>query len=167
VEGQRERRRTSTKDRFHGLHTILDISKHLGLRHEQMYLVPAWAEMFRSHGLRFHVDPYSSIAYYPYEYSEAERRFLELWIWENRRAGLESAKPDDPVTVLCSGGVDHINIQPDGSTWRCILERQLGLKPLGNVFDPGFKLLTSPLQCAESWQCPACDQDKVTMNTAG
>ena len=24
---------------------------------EQMYLIPAWAEMFRSHGLRFHVDP--------------------------------------------------------------------------------------------------------------
>ena len=61
---------------------------------EQMYLIPAWAEMFRSHGLRFHVDPYSSIAYYPYEYSEADRRFLEPWIWENRRAGLESVKPD-------------------------------------------------------------------------
>ncbi len=29
---------------------------------EQMYLIPAWAEMFRSHDLRFHVDPYSSIA---------------------------------------------------------------------------------------------------------
>ena len=64
---------------------------------EQMYLIPAWAEMFRSHGLRFHVDPYSSIAYYPYEYSEAERRFLEPWIGENRRAGLESVKPDDPT----------------------------------------------------------------------
>jgi len=128
---------------------------------EQMYLIPAWAEMFRSHGLRFHVDPYSSIAYYPCEYSEAERRFLEPWIWENRRAGLKGRKPDVPVTVMCSGGVDHINVQPDGSAWRCILERQLGLNPLGNVFDPGFELLQSPLSCAESWQCPACDRDKA------
>ena len=57
---------------------------------EQMYLIPAWAEMLRSHGLRFHFDPYSSIAYYPYEYSEAERRYLEPWIWENRRAELRT-----------------------------------------------------------------------------
>ena len=92
-----------------------------------MYLIPAWAEMFRSHGLRFHVDPYSSIAYYPYEYLEAERRFLEPWIWENRRAGLEVVKPDALITVLCSGGIDHINLQPDGSAWRCILNGNLDL----------------------------------------
>jgi MoaA/NifB/PqqE/SkfB family radical SAM enzyme len=130
---------------------------------EQMYLIPAWADMFRSHGLRFHVDPYSSIAYYPYEYSEAERRFLEPWIWENRRAGLDVIKPDASITVLCSGGADHINVQPDGSAWRCILERQLAVNPLGNVFEPGFELLSSSWQCAESWQCPACDRDKVTI----
>jgi hypothetical protein len=62
---------------------------------------------------------------------------------------------------LCSGGVDHINVQPDGSAWRCILERQLGIHPLGNVFDPGLELLKSPLACAKSWQCPACDRDEV------
>jgi hypothetical protein len=131
---------------------------------EQMYLIPAWAEMFRSHNLRFHVDPYSSIAYYPYEYSDADRQFLEPWIWENRRAGLEVVKPGVPIEVLCSGGVDHINVQPDGSAWRCILERQLGLNPLGNVFDPGFGLFEGPLLCGESWQCPACDRDKVTVH---
>ena len=130
-----------------------------------MYLITAWAEMFRSHGLRFHVDPYSSIAYYPHEYSEAERRFLEPWIWENRRAGLESVKPDARHTVLCSGGVDHINVQPDGSTWRCILERQLGIHPLGNVFELDFALLTSPVRCTGYWQCPACDRDKVATVT--
>ena len=132
----------------------------------RMYLIPAWAEMFRAHGLRFHGDPYSSIAYYPYEYSEAERRYLEPWIWENRRAGLHTLPPEKPYTVLCSGGVDHINVQPDGSAWRCILERQLDIHPLGNVFDPGFELLTASRQCAESWQCPACDRDKITIITA-
>ena len=128
---------------------------------EQMYLIPAWAEMLRSHGLGFHFDPYSSIAYYPYEYSEAERRYLEPWIWENRRAELHTLPPEKPYTVLCSGGVDHINVQPGGSAWRCILERQLAINPLGNVFDLRFELLKSPLPCAESWQCPACDRDKV------
>ena len=130
---------------------------------EQMYLIPAWAEMFRSHGLRFHVDPYSSIAYYPHEYSKAERRFLEPWIWENRRAGLEVVKPDMSSEVLCSAGVDHINVQPDGSAWRCILERQLSINSLGKVFDRGFELLSHSLPCNESWQCPACDRDKVTI----
>ena len=72
-------------------------------------------------------------------------------------------KPDVPITVLCSGGVDHINVQPDGSIWRCILERQLGTNPLGNVFDPGFRSFEGPLLCGESWQCPACDRDKVTI----
>jgi hypothetical protein len=78
---------------------------------------------------------------------------------------LESVQPDVPHTVLCSGGVDHINVQPDGSAWRCVLERQLAINPLGNVFEPGFDLLTSPLQCSESWQCPACDRDKITIIT--
>ena len=57
---------------------------------EQIYLIPAWAEMLHSHGLRFHVDPYSSIAYHPYEYSDTERKFLEPWIWEDRRADSKS-----------------------------------------------------------------------------
>ncbi|MHB0960869.1 MAG: hypothetical protein ACYC0X_33320 [Pirellulaceae bacterium] len=54
-------------------------------------------------------------------------------------------KPDVPHTVLCSGGVDHINVQPDDSAWRCILEGQLGVNPLGNVFEPGFRLFEVPL----------------------
>jgi hypothetical protein len=67
--------------------------------------------------------------------------------------------------VLCSGGVDHINVQPDGSAWRCILEWQLAVNPLGNVFESRFGLLETPRQCDESWQCPACDRDKVMIGT--
>ena len=129
---------------------------------EQLYLIPAWAEMFRSHGLRFHVDPYSPMAYYPYEYSEAERKLLEPWIVPNRQVGLTVIQPVEPVAVDCSGGIDHLSVQPDGSAWRCILERQLGINPLGNVFDPEFRLLDEPRMCRESWRCPACDRDKVT-----
>lgn len=134
---------------------------------EQLYLIPAWAEMFRSHGLRFHVDPYSPIAYYPYEYTDAERRYLEPWVLPNRQTGLRVIQPTKPVVVDCSGGLDHLSVQPDGSAWRCILERQLGINPLGNVFDPGFSLLDQPIPCRESWRCPACDRDKVTVSPLG
>ncbi len=128
---------------------------------EQMYLIPAWAEMFRSHGLRFHVDPYSSISYYPYQYTDAERKFLAPWITPNRTAGLQVIEPNPKPCVTCSGGVDHLSVQPNGDAWRCILETQLALNPLGNVFDPNFRLLDQPLKCWEQWRCPACDRDKV------
>jgi hypothetical protein len=103
--------------------------------------------------------------YYPHEYPEAERRFLEPWIWENRRAGLEVVKPDVPHAVLCSGCVDPINFHPDGSAWPCILERQLRVTPLSNVLEPGFERLSSPTHCAESWQCDACDGDKMHISS--
>ena len=64
---------------------------------------------------------------------------------------------------VISGGIDHLNVQPDGSAWRCILEGQLGMNPLGNVYDPKFRLPEEMLRCRESWQCPACDRDKVTL----
>jgi hypothetical protein len=52
-------------------------------------------------------------------------------------------KPDVPISVLCSGSVNS----------------------LGKVFEPGFELLTASRQCVESWQCPACDRDKVMIVT--
>lgn len=42
----------------------------------------------------------------------------------------------------------------------------LEINPLGNVFDPDFQLLTVGRQCRESWCCPACDRDKVTVNAS-
>ena len=83
----------------------------------------------------------TNIACYPYEYTNAERDFLRPWIWESLRTELNVVKPAVATEVHCSGGVNHLNVQPDGSAWRCILERQLGVNPLGSVFDPGFRLL--------------------------
>ncbi|MHB8971956.1 MAG: hypothetical protein ACYC4N_16080 [Pirellulaceae bacterium] len=54
-------------------------------------------------------------------------------------------KRSNAIEALCSDGFDHPNAQPDGPAWRCILERHLQINPLGNVFDPRFRLLGSPL----------------------
>ncbi len=69
----------------------------------------------------------------------AERKFLELWGSESRRAGLAAVKWDVPIHVLCSRGVDHFNVQPHGFGRRCVLERQIGISVLGNQFDPGVR----------------------------
>ena len=105
---------------------------------EQMYLIPSWAEMFHSHGQRFHVPPYLSISYYPYEYSPSERALLERWTWENHKAGLRVVKPEVSIKVLCSGGADHFNVQPDGSAWRRVFEQAVGHQPVGECARPGF-----------------------------
>jgi hypothetical protein len=84
---------------------------------------------------------------------------------ENRAWGLDP-KPDGKQ-VLCSGGIDHISVQPNGDAWRCILERQQLIGRLGNVFDPEFQLATESRPCDQSWQCPACDRDKVSLVLIG
>lgn len=132
---------------------------------EQLWLIPAWVGMFDHHGIRWHIDPYQSIAYYAWEYTEKEKELLRKYLTPNRAFGLE-CKPDGKV-VACSGGVNHISVQPDGDAWRCILERQQLIGRLGNVFDPEFKLLEEPGPCSQAWQCPACDRDKVTVVELG
>lgn len=132
---------------------------------EQLWLIPAWVGMFEHHGIRWHIDPYQSIAYYAWEYTEKEKELLRKYLAINRAFGLE-CKPDGKV-VACSGGVNHISVQPDGDAWRCILERQQLIGRLGNVFDPEFKLLEEPGPCSQAWQCPACDRDKVTVVELG
>lgn len=128
---------------------------------EQLWLIPHWVEMFKAQGIRWHIDPYQSIAYYPWEYTENEKNLLRSYMTDNRAWGLDP-KPDGKV-VKCSGGVSHISVQPNGDAWRCILERQQLINPLGNVFDVGFKPWGEELTCLQSWQCPACDRDKVTI----
>ena len=128
---------------------------------EQIWLIPHWVSMFEAQGILWHVDPYQSIAYYPWTYTEAQQELLKRYI-TSQRVGCVNPEPDGKV-VSCSGGVDHISVQPDGSAWRCILERQQMANCLGNVFDPEFTLLENPGECSQSWQCPGCDRDKVTV----
>jgi MoaA/NifB/PqqE/SkfB family radical SAM enzyme len=128
---------------------------------EQLWLIPHWVGMFDAQGIRWHIDPYQSIAYYPWTYTERQKELLRPYMAANRSWGL-NPKPDGQ-RVTCSGGVHHISVQPDGSAWRCILERQQLIGRLGSVFDPEFQLRSEPGPCDQSWQCPACDRDKVTV----
>ena len=131
---------------------------------EQMYLIPAWAEMFRSHGLRFHVDPYSSIAYYPYEYSEAERRFLEPWIWENRRAGLDFCDRMHPSRSCALAASITSTSSPTAPRGAAFSNGNLGSTRWAMCWSQDSSSHVT-VECAECWQCPACDRDKVMIVT--
>jgi MoaA/NifB/PqqE/SkfB family radical SAM enzyme len=132
---------------------------------EQIWLIPHWVGMFEAQGIRWHVDPYQSIAYYPWKYTEAQQELLRRYLAPNRLFGVDP-QPDGRV-VSCSGGCDHISVQPDGDVWRCILERQQLLNPMGNLFEDGFDLLEKQLPCSQAWRCPACDRDKVQVMQIG
>ena len=125
---------------------------------EQMWLIPKFVEQCDVHKLRWHIDPYSSIMYSPWEYTETEKAMLARYVTPHRTVG-----QSDPTSVMCSGGVDHISVQPDGSAWRCILERQQWLGKLGNIFDDGFELRDNYSPCHQRQHCPGCDRDKVTV----
>lgn len=125
---------------------------------EQMWLIPKYVELCDRHRIRWHIDPYSSIMYSPWEYTAAEKNMLKQYVTAGR-----TNTPDDFKTVSCSGGIDHISVQPDGSAWRCILERQQWINPLGNIFDESFSLLGERQTCKQRQHCPGCDRDKVSV----
>jgi len=126
---------------------------------EQIWLIPHWVAMFEAQGIKWHVDPYASMTYFPWVYTEKQKELLARYITPNRVQGV-NAQPDGKV-VSCSGGIDHLSVQPNGDAYRCILEREQFINKLGNVFDPEFGLMTAPLECHQAWRCPACDRDKV------
>lgn len=126
---------------------------------EQIWLIPHWVGMFDAQGIRWHVDPYASISFHPWTYTEKQKELLAKYLRPNRVQGV-NCQPDGKV-VRCSGGIDHISVQPDGDAYRCILEREQFINRLGNVFDPEFSLLPASLECHQAWRCPACDRDKV------
>jgi MoaA/NifB/PqqE/SkfB family radical SAM enzyme len=124
---------------------------------EQMWLIPKWIDLFQhTHQFRVHIDPYSPMAYEPWETTEAEKRFLSQYVTPNRPLNRTDQGP-----VLCSGGLSHLSVQPNGSAWRCVLERQQQINCIGNIFDPEFSLMAERKRCDQQWNCPGCDRDKV------
>lgn len=134
---------------------------------EQLWMIGFFKEWFESRGVRFHVDPYSSIAYYPFDLSEAEAQYVRKHTGPDREPHEWTTQHGRNYQVDCSGGIDHISVQPDGSAWRCILDRQLLINPLGNILDDDFRLLDTPRTCHEHWRCPGCDRDKVAVQWIG
>lgn len=134
---------------------------------EQLWLIADHKARFERHGLRFHVDPYSSISYYPIELTEAEQAYAAQFVGSGRATHPWAAEHGPGYRVDCDGGLSHLNVQPDGTAHRCILDHKLGVRPVGNVLDPAFELYERATACTEHWRCPGCDRDKVRVRFAG
>lgn len=135
---------------------------------EQLWLIDEYKFRFERHGLRFHVDPYSSIAYYPFEFSAAERAYVKPFLSADRRPHVWTEEHGQDYFVHCTGGVTHLNVQPDGTAHRCILEHQMRMNPVGNILDSDFQPFADDRRpCHEHWRCPGCDRDKVGIRFGG
>jgi MoaA/NifB/PqqE/SkfB family radical SAM enzyme len=132
---------------------------------EQMYLIPAYQSRFNLLGLRFHVDPFMQGDFEDkYEFSKQELEFLAPYVQQDRP--LSYMKKEE--AVVCSAGVSHLSIHPNGDAWRCLNDRfnHKEEKRMGNIFDADFKLLTESGICYEQYRCCGCDRDKVETTTS-
>lgn len=129
---------------------------------EQLWLIEDFKHWFESKGIRFHVDPYSSISFYPFAFSAAEQGHIDRFVSPERTPHPWTVAFGKDYAVSCNGGSEHLSVLPDGSAHRCILEHQLGRNKIGNILDPDFKWASpADTRCDEHWRCPGCDRDKV------
>lgn len=137
---------------------------------EQLWLIDDFKAWFEQKGLRFHVDSYSSISYYPFKFSDKELAYAGKFLAPGRKPPELVQKYGQNYQVTCSGGLSHLSVQPNGDATRCILEHQLlhdpaypkdNVKAVGNILDPDFELWDTELPCNEHFRCPGCDRDKV------
>jgi MoaA/NifB/PqqE/SkfB family radical SAM enzyme/tetratricopeptide (TPR) repeat protein len=129
---------------------------------EQLWMLGNYKQIFESHGLGFHVDPYATTPYYPFELSEKERAYLRPFVGGDRAHASSLTGEKKEIHVLCSGGVSHLNVQPNGDAYRCIFDKIQGpASKVGNLFDPDFKLYQEWRHCGSYQDCPGCDRDKV------
>lgn len=127
---------------------------------EQLWLAEHYRRITLERGLRFHFDPYSG-AYQEVRWSEQERAEIARLRGPDREPHPFSSRGN--YDVLCSGGMEHLSVHPDGTAFRCLLDQQWGLPSVGNVFDPAFKPNDSTTPCSEHPRCPGCDRDKVVV----
>jgi len=69
--------------------------------------------------------------------------------------------------IWCHAGTKRLNIDGEGNAFTCMSAIDRGkifapdalphYKPIGNIFDPEFKLLKRPILCWESYRCSGCD----------
>jgi len=109
-------------------------------------------------GVRFHVDPYAPTPHFPYEYSDRESRYIQQFVEPNRKHAFGT---DEKFDVACSGGVNHISVEPDGSAYRCIQDKVTNKPKIGNILEGDFKLNTKKTFCDQYHICPGCDRDKI------
>jgi MoaA/NifB/PqqE/SkfB family radical SAM enzyme len=121
---------------------------------ELLWLIPSLHSEFASHGIAMHVEPYASMSSLEVNYTERQTVLLKQFVAAERAF-------INVDNVLCSGGVTHLSVQPDGSAWRCTLEQQQGINQVGNIFDEKFQLNQNWADCNQAKKCPGCDRDKV------
>jgi hypothetical protein len=124
---------------------------------EQMYLAPGYRNQANALGIRFHCDPYAQTPFFPFTYTEKEKKFLEFFVGADRA----NALTDEVRPVECSAGVDHLTVYPDGSAYRCINDSIAKLPALGKIQDPEFKLNAGYTPCVDYNKCAGCNRDKV------
>lgn len=123
----------------------------------QVEMIPKLKKHFDGLGVHFHVDPFSFSG--TIQYTEAQQAILNEYIQKDR---LPDALQGE--THLCDGGQYHLNIQPSGDAYRCILDKHLDLPSVGNIFDSNFTLYSQTTECRNRFQCPGCDKDKVKVS---
>ena len=126
---------------------------------EQIWLIPKYKAYFEEQiGVAFHVDPYFPTPTHPFEWTQKELNFLEPYVGADRQHWFEQ---DARHQVLCSGGLEHISVQPNGDIYRCMTDPTQGIGPLGNLKDPSFRLNQSVTACDVHHLCHGCDKDKI------
>ncbi len=126
---------------------------------EQIWQIEEYKKYFEETiGVRFHVDPYVPTPHFPYTYSSVESEYIKQFIEPNRRHTLGV---EDIFDVACSGGVNHISVEPDGSAYRCIQDKVTHQPKIGNILESDFSLREKKTFCDQYHLCPGCDRDKV------
>ncbi len=129
---------------------------------EQLYLARHYKNILERDGIHFHFDPYWS-KYRPVQWSAADLREIESLRGPDRSPHPFTLGRGPDYRVLCSGGMDHLSVMPDGTAYRCIDDEQERKPPVGNVFDENFRLNDGLTPCARHSTCPNCDRDHVTV----
>ena len=91
-------------------------------------------------------------------------------------AKLPRHAPKDTSPHYCSAGVNRLNVDPTGDAYTCMSaidrSKMFGqhslphYAPIGNVFDPWFRMQEQPVLCWETFRCSGCDADKVKQTWA-
>jgi len=129
---------------------------------EQMYLLPKVKKAVEGYAIDFHVDPYSVTPYMPYVFNDDEKRFLNQFVGLDR-----SIVEREKRNVLCSGGMSHMVVMPEGNVYRCVNDSINGSTPIGNILsDSGCVLNDKKTFCDNFHICAGCDRDKVKVENA-
>jgi sulfatase maturation enzyme AslB (radical SAM superfamily) len=126
---------------------------------EQLYLIPMMRAYFEGAGIRFHVDPFAEEKNSRFVYSVLEKSFLNTYVGQDRAFRIQWQDPN----VVCTGGHDYLQVDPDGNAYRCMTQHLVGVSPIGNILDKDFVPNKESMACNMADQCGGCDRDKVTI----